>query len=165
MKILLAADGSPHTQIAARHLVNHVSWFAKPPDIHVVHVQPPLPYPRAEAVVGRAAVQSYQREESEVALAVAEKELAKAGVAYTASWRVGDVAKELDAYVKANAIDLVVMGSHGQGAFANFALGSVATKCIATLEVPVLIVRRASAQKPRSRSRAAAARVPSKATP
>jgi nucleotide-binding universal stress UspA family protein len=143
VKILLAADGSTYTQGAARYLVKHLAWFAQPPEVHVVHVQPPLAYPRAEAVVGKAAVRDYQREESEAALAVAEKELAAARIAFKSTWLVGDVAKELDRYVKATGIDLVVMGSHGHGALANLALGSVATKCIATLEVPVMIVRQA----------------------
>lgn len=165
MKILLAADGSPYTQVAARHLVDHLGWFAKTPDVHLVHVQPPLPYPRAAAVIGKAAVHGWQQEESEAALAVAERELAKARIPYHSTWRVGEVATELAAYAKANSIDLVVMGSHGHGALANVALGSVATRCIATLEVPVMIVRRPSNQKPTAKSAAKAAKVPSKATP
>jgi nucleotide-binding universal stress UspA family protein len=165
MKILLAADGSPYTQIAARHLVNYLGWFAKPPEVHIVHVQPPIPYRRAEAVVGKAAVLGYQREESEAALAVAENEFGKAGIKYISSWCVGEVAAELAAYVKARSIDLVVMGSHGKGALANLALGSVATKCIATLEVPIMIVRRAPTLKTTAKAAAVAARIASEATP
>jgi nucleotide-binding universal stress UspA family protein len=104
-------------------------------------VQPPLPYPRAQAVVGKAAVLDYQREGAEAALGVAGSELEKAGVAFRNAWRVGDVASELEAYVRENGIDLVVMGSHGHGALGNLALGSVATKCVASLSVPVMIVR------------------------
>ena len=147
MKVLLAADGSPYTQVAARHLVNHLQWFAKRPEVHVVHVRPPIPYAGAAAAVGRAAIDKYEREESQAALAVAERELMAAGVPYKSSWCLGDVATELGDYVKKNGIDLVVMGSHGQGALANLALGSVATKCIATLEVPIMIVRRAPAAR------------------
>ncbi|MGZ5036136.1 MAG: universal stress protein [Usitatibacter sp.] len=165
MKILLAADGSPHTKLAAQHLVRHAGWYAAPPEIHVLHVQPPIPYPRAESVVGKAAVETYQREESEAALAVAEGELRAARVPYRSAWVVGDVAREIDRYVKANGIDLVVMGSHGHGAFVNLALGSVATKCVATLEVPVMIVRVAARQNPTAKSATSAATVPSSATP
>ena len=151
MKILLAADGSRFTQIAARHLVNHVQWFAKPPEVHVLHVHPPLPYPAASSAVGKAAVEKYQREESLAALAVAEKELATGAVVHVSSWAVGDVAQEIAQHVKEHGIDLVIMGSHGHGALANLALGSVATKCIATLDVPVMIARGALAPKPPSR--------------
>lgn len=42
--------------------------------------------------------------------------------------------------------DLVVMGSHGHGAFAQFLLGSVTTRVAATCTVPLLIVRGASAK-------------------
>lgn len=143
MKILLAADGSPFTQIAARALASHVGWFAKPPEIHVVHIHPQLPFPGAAAAAGRFALEKYQREASLAALAPAAKVLDDAGVAHLDVWKVGEVAGELAAYVKDHGIDLVVTGSHGYGALANLALGSVAMKCVATLDVPVMIVRKA----------------------
>ena len=152
MKILLAADGSAFTRIAAQHLVNHIEWFAQVPEIHIVHVHPPIPYPGAAARAGKAAVTKYHREESEGALAVAERVLVKAGVGYISHWLVGDVAHELANYARARDIDLVVMGSHGHGALASLALGSVATKCIATLEVPIMIVRKAPRRKSRAKS-------------
>jgi nucleotide-binding universal stress UspA family protein len=141
MKILLAADGSAFTQIAARHLADHAQWFAKPLEVHVVHVHPPLPYAKAAAALGKSAVEAYQREDSLAALAVAEKELGPAGISYKSSWVVGDVAQEIARHVRDNGIDLVVMGSHGHSALASLALGSVAAKCIAALDVPVMIVR------------------------
>ena len=151
MKILLAADGSPFTQVAARALVSHMKWFKKAPEVHVVHVRPPLPYAGAAGAIGKSAIAKYEREESLAALKVADKELDAAGVAHTDVWKVGEVAEQLADYVKAHDIDLVVMGSHGHGALANLALGSVATKCIAILDVPVMIVRRAAKRaRPRS---------------
>src|SRR5689334_25326122 len=146
LRILIAADGSPYTRRAARHVIDHLDWYAATPDIHVVHVEPPLPYPGAQAVVGKGAVLAYQRDESEAALAVAEAELDRAGVHYRSAWRVGDVVTELGAYVKANRIDLMVMGSRGKGAIASLALGSVTQKCLALLDVPVLVVRGADAK-------------------
>jgi nucleotide-binding universal stress UspA family protein len=141
MKILLAADGSEYTKRTARHLASHLKWFAEKPVIHVLHVHPPLPYPRAAAVVGKEAVTRYQREDSEEALAVATKELDAAGIRYTAHWRVGRVEEVIAAYVAENGIELLVMGSHGHGALESLVLGSVATKVLATTKVPVLIVR------------------------
>ena len=142
--MLLAADGSPYTQAAADYIAANLGWFAGSPEIHIVNVQPPLPYPRAQAGVGKAAVLGFQREEAEAALAVAESRLQRAAVAYRSAWSVGDVATELEAYVQSHGIDLVVMGSRGLGALGNLALGSVATKCIARLSVPVMIVRAAT---------------------
>ena len=164
LRILIAADGSAYTKLAAKHVAEHLDWFCAKPDIHVVHVEPPMPYPRAQALVGKAAVLAYQREEAETALAVAEAELDKAGVPYRTSWRVGEVVTELADYIKANRIDLLVMGSHGHGALGNLALGSIATKCLARLSLPILVIR-APAQKPAAKSATSAARVPARATP
>jgi nucleotide-binding universal stress UspA family protein len=87
------------------------------------------------------------------------------GIPYQSSWYTGDIAAELAIYVKKHGIDLVVMGSHGQSALANLALGSVATKCIATLDVPIMIVRRDLPQKPIEKSATTAAKVPANAKP
>lgn len=141
MKILLAADGSDYTKRAARHLVDHLAWFARPPEIHLLHVRPPLPYPGAAARVGKKTIDDYERSESNAALAVAARILDKAGIAYQSAWSVGDVAAGIRDYAKKHRIDLVVMGSHGHGALAGLALGSVATKVIASIKQPVLIVR------------------------
>ena len=148
MRILLAADGSPFTRVAARHLASHLHWFAHAPEIHVVHVHAALPYPGAAAAIGQGTVDKFHREESEAALAVAEKELLAAGIPHRSAWKVGDATERLVAYVSEHSIDLVVMGTRGHGALAGLALGSVVTKCIAALRIPVMIVREAPATRP-----------------
>ena len=147
MKILLAADGSACTESAARHVVAHLDWFAGSPEVHVVHISTPIPARVATGVAAatsRPVLASYHREESEAALEVARKVLEAAGLPCTYAWTVGDVAAELDRYVREHGIDLVVMGSRGHGALAGMVLGSVTTKCLATLEAPILVVRRPS---------------------
>ena len=141
MKILLAADGSEFTRNAARSLVAHLSWFAERPKIQVLHVRPPFPFPHAAAVAGKSALEGYEREEAQKALAVAEEELRKGNIDFESTWRVGDVAKEIAACAEDHAIDMIVMGSHGHGALRGVALGSTTTKVIATVKVPVLIAR------------------------
>jgi nucleotide-binding universal stress UspA family protein len=155
MKILIAADGSVYTRAAARYVARHLATFSAP-EVHIVHVHAPIPYPLAASRAGRKAVDDYQRESSLEALAPSERELAKAGIPYTSSYRVGDIATEVDNYVRANAIDLVVCGSHGLGVLANVALGSVATKLVAALNVPVLVVTREAAAVTGRQSRKAA---------
>jgi nucleotide-binding universal stress UspA family protein len=54
---------------------------------------------------------------------------------------VGDPAEQIQAYVEKNGIDMIVMGSHGHGAFLNLIMGSVSTKVLAMTTVPVLLVR------------------------
>ena len=107
----------------------------------VLHVHPRIPFPGAAARAGKAAVDDYLRESSEKALKRATRELDKGKVAYKASWVTGDAAKEIATYAKEYGVDLIALGSHGEGALSNLVLGSVATKVIATVKTPVLVVR------------------------
>src|SRR4051812_12111876 len=111
MKIMLAADGSEFTRAAAQYLATHLDFLAAKPTIEILHVRAPFPMPRAAKVVGKKAIESYEKEECEKALKVAESELKKAGVPFKSFWVVGDVADEIASYVKDNAVDLVVMGA------------------------------------------------------
>jgi len=155
MKILVAVDGSSYSKAAARYLARAFKAFSPPPKIELLHVHAPIPYPIAASAVGKKAVDDYQRDTSLEALRVAETELAKAGIPYTSSWRVGDVAGEIASYVHKNGIDLVVCGSHGHNAFVNLAMGSVATRLVATVPAPVLLVTREAVAAHRHQEKAA----------
>jgi nucleotide-binding universal stress UspA family protein len=137
MKILLAADGSEYTRKAANFLTSHPGWLKEAPKLFVHTVHPPVPY----VAPGTKAVEEYYEQECAKALAVACAPLDAAKVDYQSSWSVGDVTGEIREFVARHGVDLVVIGSHGHGALANVALGSVATKLIAGLQVPVLVVR------------------------
>jgi nucleotide-binding universal stress UspA family protein len=141
MKILLAVDGSEYSRRAADYVAHHASLLSEPPEIFLLHVHAPIPFPGAAASAGRSAIDDYQKDESEAALAVAQQELRDTKLEVHAAWVVGDVAQEVANSAKRHGIDLVVVGSHGHGALANLALGSVATKIVASVKLPILIVR------------------------
>src|SRR5690348_8644517 len=109
MKILLTTDGSEFTRRAAHYVAEHLGALAAAPEVHVLNVHPPLPYRRAATILGKKALEGYYAEEAAKALAVATKVLDKAGVAYEAGFRVGDVVEEIGKYVKKAGIDLIVM--------------------------------------------------------
>jgi nucleotide-binding universal stress UspA family protein len=48
---------------------------------------------------------------------------------------------EIVRYAKDNAIDLIVIGTHGRGAIAHLLLGSVAERVVRKAPCPVLVVR------------------------
>ena len=64
MKILLPVDGSDCALRAVDHLIEHVSWFREAPEIHLLHVQPPIPVGRALAHVGKETLHQHYMEES-----------------------------------------------------------------------------------------------------
>jgi len=141
MKILIAVDGSPYSIKAVKHVIKHFNWFSGPPDLHLLHVKLPLPPGRARSFLGNDVVDNYYREEAEAALKPSEKLLRKNGIAFRSGYKVGEVGNEIQTYVKKNKVDMIVMGSHGHGALSNLVMGSVATKVLASTDVPVLIVR------------------------
>lgn len=141
MKILLAVDGSVYTTKSVRYLATHLEWFKNEPELHLLHVKLPIPAGRVRAVAGKELIERYYQEETDAALAPAEKILRKLAIPFQRCCKVGDIAKEIQAYAAKNKIDLIVMGSHGHGALKNLVMGSVATKVLAATKTPVLIVR------------------------
>lgn len=141
MKILIAVDGSAYSTKAVKQVLKHFNWFNGPPELHLLHVKLPLPPGRARSFLGNDVVNDYYREESEEALAPSEKILRKKEIPFRSTWKVGDIAQEIQSFVKKNKIDMIVMGSHGHGALTNLLMGSVATKVLASTDVPVMIVR------------------------
>lgn len=141
MKILFAVDGSPYSLKAAEYLATHFNWLSEPAELHLLHVELPIPMGRARAAMGPEAIDRHYAEEAEAALAPAENVLRKHDIRFVRSYVAGDIADAIQSYVQQNAIDMIVMGSHGHGALRGLVMGSVASKVIAATTVPVLIVR------------------------
>jgi nucleotide-binding universal stress UspA family protein len=140
VKILLAADGSKYTRQAVQYFIDNFNPLVRGSELHLVNVHTPLP-PHAASALGKTVVQDYYREECDKALAPAKRMLDKAGVPHSELRFVGDPGEELAQVANKGKYDLVIMGSHGHGAFATLVLGSVASKVLANCKVPVLIVR------------------------
>ena len=140
MKILLAADGSKYARHAVAYLIRHRKEFGANPEIHLLNVQPPLPA-RISGALSRSVVEGHHREEALKALAPAKRMLDVMGIGYKQVSMIGDPGGTVAEYAKNGKFSLAIMGSHGQGAFSSFVLGSVVRKVLASCKVPVLIVR------------------------
>ncbi len=146
MKILFAADGSEYTTKAAQYLATHFDGFQGGLTLHLLHVHLPIPQGlalvQAQRILGQDAIDDYYRKDAETALAPAEQIFRKYNVPFEKSYAVGDIAGEICSRASKNGVDMIVMGSHGHGAFKNLIMGSVATKVLAgASNIPVLIVR------------------------
>ena len=67
--------------------------------------------------------------------------LQAASVRYETHEAVGDVVTEVVAAVKNYNCDTVVMGTRGMGSLGNLVMGSVATRVVHDVNVPVLLVK------------------------
>jgi nucleotide-binding universal stress UspA family protein len=103
-------------------------------------VQPQLPA-RARSVVGKEAVEAFQREESEKVLSPVTKFLVRHGIDAKTVAKVGHAGEIISKTADSGKFDLVIMGSHGHGTLGNLVMGSVATQVLAHCKVPVLLVR------------------------
>lgn len=140
MKILAAVDGSPTTKRMLAYLAAHDEWLGGRHDYTVVHVAPAVP-PRAAAVLEKALLAAYYAEESEKVFKPIRAFFAKQGLAASFVAKVGPAGDVIAKLARQGGFDMVVLGSHGHGSLSNLVMGSVATKVLASCQVPALLIR------------------------
>ncbi len=140
MKILVAADGSTFTKRMLAYLAAHDEWLGSHHDYTVLSVVAAVP-PRAAAVLDREVLLAYYRDEAEKVFKPIRTFFGKQQLKTEFVGKSGAAADTIAAFAEKGRFDLLVMGSHGQGALGNLVLGSVATKVLAKCSTPVLLVR------------------------
>ena len=145
-KILIATDGSKHSEEAARIGVE----LAKLSDgqatiLHVVDVSGYIPMPfdglnRPYAKEEAAALRNILLENGENAAIHAEKLARDSGITYEKMIVEGNPASEILKIAEESKKDIIVMGSIGKTGLEKFLLGSVAEKVVRNSKVPVLII-------------------------
>ena len=141
LRILLPVDGSPSAVNATRKLIESLGWYREPPALEVCTVHLPLPkVPNMGAFVSKEMVQKYYDEESDAMLKPTRELLDAAGVRYTAQRLVGPIAETIVEHARASGSDLIFMGTRGMSALASMAMGSVATRVVHLVHVPVVLV-------------------------
>jgi nucleotide-binding universal stress UspA family protein len=141
MKILIAVDGSPHTQKALDYLAAHRGMFVEGHELIVVHVCPGLPG-HAVRHLSKDVVEDYYRDENNKVLEPVKAFFAKHDIgSYRTEPRHGHAAEEILKTATAAGAELIVMGTHGHGIFGRALMGSVATKVISETDISVLLVQ------------------------
>ena len=150
LKVGIAVDGSKFGREAVKYVLRHLALFGATPQITLLHVVSDFAGAVMPDMGGIALpafspdeVRAMQKKAFEAAVAPARKLLAKGNVTPTEVCLVGNAGDELSAYAKKKKLDVLVMGSHGYGAFKAAVLGSVATRVMAHATVPLLLVRHA----------------------
>lgn len=140
MKILLAVDGSPCCKRMLAYLAAHDEWLGNRHDYTLVHAVPPVPG-RAAAKLEQAVLEAFYDDCAEQVFKPIRRFFTKQGLRARYISKAAPAARTIAEEASRGRYDLVIMGTHGHGALAKFVLGSVATKVIAAVKVPVLLVR------------------------
>jgi nucleotide-binding universal stress UspA family protein len=150
LKLGIAVDGSKYGREAVKYVLRHIALFGAKPEVTLIHVVSDFAGAVMPDMGGIALpafsedeIRALQKKAFEAAVAPARKLLAKGKIVPTEVCLVGNAGDELCAWAKKKKLDLLVMGSHGYGAFKAAVLGSVATRVMAHSTVPLLLVRHA----------------------
>lgn len=141
MKILVPLDGSECALRALSALVAQREFWRAAPEIHLLHVHPPIPIGLVQAHVGHEALQRHYREEGEAILQPACSLLEQVGLVYNRHIHVGQAAEVIVRQAGELACDFILMGTHGRGAIGQALLGSVAHKVVHMAACPVQLVK------------------------
>jgi nucleotide-binding universal stress UspA family protein len=134
--VVIAVDGSRHGLAAVRTALALRTLFGPAPEFRLLNVvDGEDEAPGLEAATAPA-------------LALFAKAKVDAELVRLEGWNAGDVIVE---YLASQPADLLVMGSHGRGAFKAVLLGSVATRVAARCKLPLLIARPRTRRRPADR--------------
>ena len=139
-RILIPIDGSERANAAVQEIIRQARAGAQA-EIHLVNVQPPAF--AEETMVGLPVdrIDTYYYQQSEKALAGAEQLLRDAGLAFAAHRAVGPVAETIADKARDLGCDAIVMTARGHGRIAGMLLGSVSTKLLHLVDIPVTLVK------------------------
>lgn len=149
LSVGIAIDGSRLADAAVRWVIRHRELFGAQPRIELIHA-----HEDAATDADPALMPAFEK-----LMAGPRKRLAKAGIEATPVPLQGASAGDaIAAHARKRRLDMLVMGSHGRGAFQSLVLGSVVMRVAARCELPLLIVRGAvpadrSTAVPRPRTR------------
>jgi nucleotide-binding universal stress UspA family protein len=141
LKVLLPVDGSPSAINATRKLIDTLGWYRELPAIELCTIHLPLPkVPNMGQFVSKEMVQKYYDDESEAMLKPSRDLLDAAGVAHTVHRLVGPIAESIVERARQSGADMIYMGTRGMSALANMAMGSVTTRVLHLVHIPVVLI-------------------------
>jgi nucleotide-binding universal stress UspA family protein len=135
--VLIPVDGSDNSTRAVDAACRQLA-YGQPAMVHLLNVQPPVNSGIVKNHLSQDLIDKFCQELGETALEPARARLHDADIAY--------VAQTIARYVRDLYCDQVVMGTRGLGsgaigAISGLLMGSIATKVLHLVEVPVTFVK------------------------
>jgi len=143
--VLIPVDGSDNSTRAVDAACRQLA-YGQPATVHLLNVQPPINSAIVKNHLSQDCIDKCYQELGETALEPARARLDVAGIAYTSHVEVGDVAQTIARYVRDLYCNQVIMGTRGLGsgvvgAISGLLMGSIATKVLHLVHVPVTFVK------------------------
>jgi len=147
-RIMVPLDGSKLAECVLPHLETVVKGCRSPEvEVIVVRAVEPLSVPYGREVAKFTsleqveAFETHQKAEAEKYLKEIVARLRKTGVKARADIVYGKAVDALSDYAAKNKVDLVLIATHGRSGVSRWVWGSVASRLIRSVRVPVLMVR------------------------
>lgn len=138
-KILVPIDGSDNALRAVRYAASLAKELSDA-RLELLNVQDPLPM-KVHAALSEDEIAEWRSGYSKLVLEPATQILDAIHVPYRVGSRVGSPATEILQQVRDTECDAIIMGTRGMGSLANLVIGSVTTKVIHLVEVPVTLIK------------------------
>ncbi len=136
--IILATDGSSHSDDAARYLAGG-PLLNRDFLVHVVHCEPDVTG-EVKAFIGQADIDAWHHEESGKAMQSVVDILRAGKVGFECHELTGHTPDKIVEHAARVGAAAIVMGSHHRGPFLDALLGSVCARVVAQAPCPVLLV-------------------------
>lgn len=137
--IVLATDGSPFSDAAAKFIVDGKllqSGFT----VHVVHVTPEVTG-QVRTFVNKETIDDWHREESDKATRSVCDILAAGNIPFEKHALHGFAPEKIVGHAKSSGAAAILMGTHGRGSFFDAVLGSVAGRVLALAPCAVVLIK------------------------
>ena len=150
LKLGIALDGSKYGLAAIRFVIKHRALFGAAPALTLIHVAPDLLNLFAPGFFAEAPLPGFkpeqvaemQRAAFERALAPARKLLQGTALQVTEAQLTGNNPGDaIAAYATKNKLDILALGSHGEGTLRSTVLGSVTTRVAARCRTALLLIQ------------------------
>lgn len=138
--ILIPVDGSACSERAVRHVVE-LSKLLGPMRVHVVNVQPAVTAWEVKRFLREKEIDDLHQSLSEEATQAARALLDSAGIDYQLHHMVGEVAETIVELAADSGCSQIVMGTRGMGLVEGLLLGSISTKVLHLVQMPVTLVK------------------------
>lgn len=140
LKLLVPVDGSDHAKRALRHALSLCGGGCAA-ELHLLNVQEPIVDWEVRRFLREEEIDTMLQAKAETIVAGAEAIVAEAGCSASRHIAFGDVAQTIAEKAVELGCEQIVMGTHGRGAFTDLLLGSVSTKVLHLVDIPVTLVK------------------------